>query len=125
MAEFRGIYKCDVCGNVVEVLFSGGGQLVCCGQPMTLLQEQTADSATEKHVPIVERTGGGYRVRVGSVPHPMQEKHYITLIELETEGGLHRKFLSPGMELEALFPCAESKVLRAREYCNVHGLWKG
>src|SRR5512136_392419 len=101
MAEARGIYRCEVCGNVVEVLLAGAGELVCCGQPMKLMPEQTADSAVEKHVPVVERVEGGYRVKVGSVPHPMTDKHYIVLIELETEGGTRRKFMSPGMEPEA------------------------
>jgi len=125
MAELHGVYKCEMCGNVVEVLSAGEGELVCCGQPMKLLAEQTADSAKEKHVPIVERVEGGYRVKVGSVPHPMLEAHYINWIELRADGSVCRKFLAPGMEPAAFFPCAEAKVLGAREYCNIHGLWKG
>jgi superoxide reductase len=125
MAEFRRIYLCELCGNVVEVLLAGQGELVCCGQPMKLMPEQTADSATEKHVPLIEREDGGYKVKVGSVPHPMLEKHYIAWIELEADGSTCRKFLSPGTEPAAFFPCPEAKLLRAREYCNIHGLWKG
>jgi len=132
MAEKLQVYKCTVCGNIIEVLHGGAGELVCCGKPMELLDEKTADAATEKHVPVVEKIDGGYRVKVGSVPHPMQEDHYIEWIELLADGGTpqggntkaYRQFLEPGGEPEAIFN-VEADSVGAREYCNVHGLWKG
>lgn len=123
MTEKLQIYKCQVCGNIVEVIHTGVGQLVCCGQPMTLMTENTTDAATEKHVPVVEKTAGGFKVKVGSVAHPMENKHYIEWIELITDGKAYREFLSPGDVPEALFEIKADKVT-AREYCNVHGLWK-
>ena len=123
MTEKLQIYKCQVCGNIVEVIHTGVGQLVCCGQPMTLMTENTTDAATEKHVPVVEKTAGGFKVKVGSVAHPMENKHYIEWIELITDGKAYREFLSPGDVPEAFFEIKADKVT-AREYCNVHGLWK-
>jgi superoxide reductase len=124
MAAKLEIYKCDVCGNMVEVVHGGKGQLVCCGEPMTLLKENTTDAATEKHVPVIEKIDGGYKVKVGSVPHPMEEKHYIEWIELIAGERAYRRFLAPGQEPEAVFH-VEAKDVSAREYCNIHGLWKG
>jgi len=124
MAEKLQIYKCVVCGNIVEVLHGGVGELVCCGQPMELLDEKTADAATEKHVPVIEKIDGGYKVKVGSVPHPMEDKHYIEWIELLADGKAYRQFLEPGMAPEAVFNI-EADSVSAREHCNVHGLWKG
>ncbi len=124
MAKRMEVYKCDVCGNIVEVLHGGAGQLVCCGKPMKLLVENTTDAAKEKHVPVIERTADGFRVKVGSVAHPMEEKHYIEWIELVADGRVYRSFLSPGQSPEAVFSVAAEKVW-AREYCNIHGLWKG
>ncbi len=123
MAERLQVYKCDVCGNIVEVLHGAGGELVCCGEPMKLMTENTVDAAKEKHVPVVERTDKGYLVKVGSVAHPMEEKHYIEWIELIADGVIYRKFLEPGDAPEALF-CIDADVVTAREYCNLHGLWK-
>ena len=123
MTEKLQIYKCAVCGNIVEVLPSGQGELVCCDQPMNLLDEKTADAATEKHVPVIEKIDGGYKVKVGSVPHPMEEKHYIEWIELLVDGKAYRQFLKPGQPAEAVFNVKADSV-SAREYCNVHGLWK-
>jgi superoxide reductase len=125
MADRERIYKCDKCGNIVVVLHSGPGALVCCGEPMKLLVEQTADAATEKHVPVIERVQGGYRVKVGSVPHPMLDAHFIEWIELVADGSSCRRYLQPGGEPSAFFPGPEAAVLGAREYCNIHGLWKG
>ncbi len=124
MVEKLQIYKCAACGNIAEVLHGGDGELVCCGKPMELLDEKTADAATEKHVPVIEKVDGGYKVKVGSVPHPMEEKHYIEWIELLADGRAYRQFLEPGMPPEAIFN-VESDSVSAREYCNVHGLWKG
>ncbi|HUU20233.1 MAG TPA: desulfoferrodoxin [Sedimentisphaerales bacterium] len=124
MAKKLQIYKCAVCGNIVEVLHGGAGELVCCGQPMGLLDEKTADATTEKHVPVIEEIDGGYKVKVGSVPHPMEKKHYIEWIELLADGKAYRQFLEPGMPPEAIFNI-EADSVSAREYCNVHGLWKG
>jgi superoxide reductase len=118
------VYKCEVCGNIVELLHVGGGELVCCGQPMTLQEEKTADSATEKHVPVIEKTADGILVKVGSVDHPMEEKHFIQWIELIADGKAYRQFLNPGDQPQAFFNVSADSVT-AREFCNIHGLWKG
>ena len=117
------IYKCEKCGNMVEVVHGGAGELVCCGQPMMLMKENSVDAAKEKHVPVIEKTADGYLVKVGSVAHPMEEKHYIEWIELIADGRSYRKFLKPADAPEASFCVAASRVT-AREYCNLHGLWK-
>ena len=120
----REIYKCNICGNIVEVLHAGSGELVCCGQPMELLKEQTEDPEIgEKHVPVIEKTGNGIKVKVGSVPHPMEDKHYIEWIEIIADGKVYRKFLKPGDAPEAEFEIKADNII-AREYCNLHGLWK-
>jgi superoxide reductase len=123
MAEQLQVYKCEVCGNIVEVLHGGKGELVCCGKPMVLRKENTVDAAKEKHVPVVEKVDGGFKVKVGSVPHPMEEKHYIEWVELIADGKAYRQFLKPGQTPEAIFKIDAASVL-AREYCNLHGLWK-
>lgn len=123
MAAQLEVYKCNLCGNMVEVLHGGDGELVCCGQPMAKLTENTTDAAKEKHVPVIEKVAGGYKVSVGSVLHPMAEDHYIEWIELLADGKAYRKFLSPGDEPIATFAVEASSVI-AREYCNKHGLWK-
>ncbi len=117
------VYKCELCGNIVTVMHSGGGTLVCCGQDMNLLEEKTADAATEKHVPVTEKVEGGVKVKVGSVPHPMEEKHFIEWIELEALDASYVQFLKPGGAPEAVFK-ADAAEASAREYCSVHGLWK-
>ena len=124
MAERLQIYKCDKCGNIVEVLHGGEGELVCCGEPMKLFVENTVDAAKEKHVPVVEKAAGGIKVKVGSVPHPMEEKHYIEWVEIIVDGKAYREFLKPGSAPEAVFDIKADGVT-AREYCNLHGLWKG
>ena len=123
MTSRNEVYKCDVCGNIVAVLHSGKGELVCCGKPMRLMKENTTDGATEKHVPVIEKVAGGIKVAVGSVPHPMEEKHFIEWIEIIADGKAYRQFLSPGQTPEAFFP-VEAENVMAREYCNLHGLWK-
>ena len=123
MTVQKQVYKCNVCGNIVEVLHTGQGELVCCEQPMELLQEKTADVGREKHVPVVEATDSGLKVKVGDVPHPMEEKHYIEWIEVITDGGSCRQFLKPGDKPEAEFEIGAQRAA-AREYCSIHGLWK-
>ena len=124
MAEKLQIYKCAVCGNIVEVIYGSIGELVCCEQPMELLDEKTADATTEKHVPVIQKIDGGYKITVGSTLHPMEEKHYIEWIELLADGKAYRQFLNPGDAPEAEFGIKGDSVT-AREHCNVHGLWKG
>ncbi len=123
MIERTQIYKCNVCGNIVEVVHAGGGKLVCCEQPMEQLTEKTEDVGREKHVPVIEKTETGIRVKVGSIPHPMEEEHYIEWIEIIENGSSCRRFLKPGDKPEANFEVKTEKVT-AREYCIVHGLWK-
>ncbi len=117
------IYKCEICGNIVEMVHEGKGQLVCCGKPMVLQEENTVDAATEKHVPVIEKIDGGYKVKVGSVAHPMEDKHYIEWIELIEGDFSQRVFLKPGQEPEASF-CTDASSVTARAYCNLHGLWR-
>jgi len=123
MAIKMGIYKCELCGNIVEVLHEGEGDLVCCNQQMKLFRENTVDASEEKHVPVITRTAGGFKVNVGRVPHPMEDKHYIEWIELMANGKAYRQFLNSGQAPEAEF-CIDATNVTAREYCNVHGLWK-
>ena len=123
MTELNEIYKCEMCGNIVQVLHAAPGELACCGQPMVLLEEQTADMALEKHVPVIERDGDLIKVTVGSTAHPMEEAHHIEWIELIADSRRQRKYLNPGDPPEALFLC-RGETLSAREYCNIHGLWK-
>ena len=123
MTERLQVYKCEICGNIVEVLHTGAGELVCCGAPMKVFVENTVDAAREKHVPVVEKVAGGFKVKVGSVPHPMEQAHYIEWIELIADGKTYREFLQPGQAPEATFAIQAEKVT-VREYCNLHGLWK-
>ena len=124
MAERLEVYKCEVCGNIIEVLFGGEGELVCCGKPMVLQKENIVDAAKEKHVPVVEKTADGFKVKVGEVAHPMEEKHYIQWVEIIADGKAYRQFLNPGEAPEATFNIHADQVT-AREYCTLHGLWKG
>ena len=123
MTERMQVYKCEVCGIIVEVLHDGKGQLVCCKQPMTLLVENTVDASREKHVPVIEKTASGVKVKVGSVAHPMEEKHYIEWIEIIADGKVYRQFLNPEEAPEATFD-VKAKEITARAFCNLHGLWK-
>lgn len=122
MPKLLEVYKCEICGNIVEVIHAGGGDLICCGQEMKLMTENTVDAAKEKHVPVIEVGAGFVKVTVGSVPHPMEEKHYIEWIELIADGKAYRQFLKPGEVATATFNVTASS-LTAREYCNLHGLW--
>ena len=124
MTKSREIYKCNICGNVVEVLHAGVGELVCCGEPMELMKEKTEDSSVEKHVPYIEKTSDGVLVKIGqNQDHPMEEKHYIEWIQIIADGAAYRKFLQSGDKPQAKFEIKADK-LEAREYCNIHGLWK-
>lgn len=117
------IYKCPHCGNIAEILHGGGADIFCCGQAMKHMAEGSTDGALEKHVPVIEKVDGGYKVTVGSAPHPMEEKHWILWIELLADGRSYTKFLNPGDAPEAFFAIEADKVV-AREYCNLHGHWK-
>lgn len=124
MTKVREIYKCNVCGNIVEVLHAGVGELVCCGEPMEQMNEKTEDSSVEKHVPYIEKTDDGVLVKVGqNQDHPMEEKHFIEWIQVIADGEAYRKFLKPGDKPQAKF-FIKVEDIEAREYCNVHGLWK-
>lgn len=122
MAKLLEVYKCELCGNIVEVVHAGEGDLSCCGQEMKLLSENTVDAAKEKHVPVIEVGNGVVTVTIGSVAHPMEEKHYIEWIELIADGKAYRQFLKPGDAPTATFNVTAKK-LTARELCNLHGVW--
>ena len=123
MTEKLQVYKCEVCGNMASMVHSGAGALVCCGAPMKLMVENTVDAAKEKHVPVIEKTAEGFKVKVGSVAHPMEQNHYIEWIEVIADGKSYRQFLNPGAAPEATFALKAEKVV-VREYCNLHGLWQ-
>lgn len=118
------IYKCSICGNIVEINHAGGGELVCCGKPMDLLTENTVDASTEKHIPVIEKTENGIMVKIGEIPHPMEDSHFIEWIEVITPKGSLKTFLNPGDNPEAEFCLDPEEVISVREYCNLHGLWK-
>ena len=122
MAKSLEVYKCELCGNIVEVIHAGGGSLSCCGQEMKLLSENTVEAAKEKHVPVIVVADGVVTVTIGSVAHPMEEKHYIELIELIADGKAYRQFLNPGDAPVATFNVTAAE-LTARELCNLHGVW--
>lgn len=123
MAKKLAVYKCDICGNIVEVLTAGGAEMMCCGQQMTMQNENTTDAAVEKHVPALEKRDGGWQVNIGTVDHPMTDAHFIEWIELTAGNAVYRQFLTPSDKPSAFFPVAASAVT-ARAYCNLHGLWK-
>lgn len=126
MTEIGQVYRCDVCGNIVAVLCAGPGELVCCEVPMELLEAKQGDVGPEKHIPIIEGSDDGIKVKVGEVPHPMEENHYIQWVELSTDNQTYIQFLEQGDEPEANFPVKfiEGEEINARSYCNIHGLWK-
>lgn len=124
MARFMGIYKCEICGNMVEVVHEGRGEMICCDQPMTLQEENTVDASREKHVPVIEPSAEGIMLKVGSIAHPMEEQHYIEWIEIIVGGKTCRVFLKPGDAPQSKFLLAITPGLIARAYCNIHGLWK-
>lgn len=122
MTKLNEVYRCSVCGNIVEVVNAGGGELHCCGKPMQLMKENSVDAAREKHVPVIEKIAGGYKVTVGSVEHPMLDNHYIQWIELFDGEKVMRHHLKPGEKPKATF-VTQAENVKAREYCNLHGLW--
>jgi len=124
MTNLRELYVCSICGNVVEVVHTGASSLVCCNKPMDKLEAGTKDASLEKHVPVIEETDGGIKVKVGSIAHPMEEKHFIRFIEVLTKDQVLRAELEAGQEPEALFQVKTDDVVEVREYCNIHGLWK-
>lgn len=123
MTKHMEIYKCLKCGNIIEVLHTGVGSLVCCDEPMKLITENTVDAAKEKHIPVIEKKDNGVLIKVGSVAHPMQPEHYIEWIEVVSENMIHRTYLKPGQTPEAFFTLPNATIT-AREYCNLHGLWR-
>ena len=124
MPKIKEIYKCNICGNIIEILHEGIGRLVCCDEPMELMKEKTEDSSIEKHVPFIEKTASGILVKVGeNQDHPMEEKHYIEWIQVIADGVSYRMFLKPGDKPQAEFTIKANEIV-AREYCNIHGLWK-
>lgn len=125
VAQVGEVYKCNICGNIVEILFVGGGELVCCGKPMEKMAEKDQDEGREKHLPVIEETKTGVKISVGSVPHPMEEEHYIMWIEIwgKDNNRLARKYLKPGEKPEVEFNRKSSEISNAREMCNVHGVW--
>ena len=122
MAKNLEIYKCESCGNIVEVFHGEAGELVCCGSPMQLQIENTVDASREKHLPVIERGNGTITVKVGSIPHPMEGAHYIEWIEVIAEGSVYRQTLKPGDAPEATFPITAASII-VREYCSLHGQW--
>ncbi len=124
MATRNEIYLCEKCGNLVEVLDGGPGKMSCCDIEMALMEEKTSDKGLEKHVPVIEEKDGGALVKVGDVPHPMEDEHYIMMVEILDGDDSCKKFLEPGQDPEAFFDCADAKKVSAREYCNIHGLWR-
>jgi len=123
MTKINQIYRCPICGNIVQLLHPGNGQLVCCGQPMELLVAKDADTGFEKHVPVITKTDIETIVEVGSIPHPMEEAHYIEFIEIIADGKVYREFLKPGDKPVVIFKIKAENII-AREYCNIHGLWQ-
>ncbi len=124
MTKLMEIYKCEICGNIVEMVHGGAGELVCCGVPMIKMDENTVEAAVEKHIPVIEEIDEGIKVKVGSVAHPMMEKHYIEWIEVKNGPWINRKHLAPGDKPEAEFYIKMNDKLEVRAYCNLHGLWK-
>ncbi len=123
MAERRDIYECTLCGNIIEVLHGGDGELVCCDEPMKKLVAKKADVGREKHVPVIEKADGVITVKIGSILHPMEEKHYIDWVELIADGKSYRQYLKPGDKPEAVF-AINAQQISAREYCTIHSLWE-
>lgn len=123
ITELNQIYKCSICGNIIEVTHASMGTLVCCNKPMELLIEKTEDQGYEKHVPVIEKIRGGFKIKIGSIPHPMEPEHYIEFIEVLADDKVYRTYLKPGQAPEVEFKINAKKVT-AREYCNIHGLWK-
>jgi superoxide reductase len=124
LTQIKQIYKCEICGNIIEVLHSGVGELVCCNQKMNLQTENTTEASLEKHIPVIEKIGDNvFKVTVGSLEHPMDEDHYIEWIEVVADNKVYKRYLKPLDKPQAIFKIV-SEELTARAYCNKHGLWK-
>ena len=125
MAEKLNLYRCDICGNIVEVVIDGAGVLVCCGEDMKLIKSSPYENMGEKHVPVIENMGTSHVIKVGSIPHPMIDEHYVQFIEIISKDGryLKRKYLNPNEEPEMVIKCMNDGDFEAREYCNIHGLY--
>ncbi len=123
MSTRNDIYKCSVCGQMVEVINGTKPLMICCKQEMEKLTENTTDAAVEKHIPVIEKIEGGYRVFVGEVEHPMVEEHWIEWIELIAGDKVYKQYFNSGQKPEAFFKIDEEEIT-ARAYCNLHGLWK-
>ena len=117
------VYYCEICGTVAEILEPGRAPIVHCGVPMVLLEEMTEGEGAEKHVPVIEKIDGGYKVTVGKVEHPMSRSHFIGFIDLIHDGHVSRHYLEPGADPVATF-MTDAKQVAARAWCNLHGLWK-
>ena len=126
MTEEKQVYRCNICGNITEILHLGAGKLVCCGNEMQLLKEKTEGTGAEKHIPVIEKTDNGIKVKVGSLSHPMEENHCIEWIEVIANDKIYRKVLKPGDKPEAEFKIDVNDIneVSAREYCSIHSLWK-
>ncbi len=123
MTNFKGIYKCEICGNIVEVLHTGVGELVCCGQPMSLNEEKNEEEGVEKHVPVLEKENGKAIVKIGEIPHPMEDEHFIEWVEIIFESGRNCKFFLKPSDKPEVEIVTDEKIIKVREYCNIHGLW--
>ncbi|MFA5878725.1 MAG: desulfoferrodoxin [Candidatus Margulisiibacteriota bacterium] len=124
MTQKLEIYKCSICGNIIEVTHASVGELVCCGQPMQLMQENTVDASTEKHIPVIEDALNGMMVKIGAVPHPMEASHYIEWVEVITDKKVYCEYLELNGSPFCFFPINKSEVVSVRAYCNLHGLWQ-
>ena len=124
MTKLRELYRCEICGNIVEIVYEGAPALICCGKPMIKLEAKTKDEGREKHVPVIEKADSGIKVKIGSIEHPMEEKHYIKFIEILLKDRIMRKELEPGQAPETKCCASKSDVIEAREFCTIHGLWK-
>jgi superoxide reductase len=126
MTEKKQIYRCNICGNIIEVLQIGTGELNCCNQAMKILKEKTGDIGPEKHIPIIEKTDAGVKIKVGKLPHPMKDEHCIEWVEIISDNRIYRNYLLPGDPPEVEFDVKIEDInqVRARQYCSIHGLWK-
>lgn len=132
MTKINEIYHCSICGNIISVFHDGPGVLSCCDQTMSLLKSNTIEASLEKHIPVFQKTKKGFKIQVGSIPHPMEEKHFIEWLEFAIEDKIIRKQFRPGEKAELIIECQNYNLDNCkkdnpkwiRAYCNLHGLWK-